>query len=219
MLIKWTLKGKTLVRILTNDVIGRYTEKNPIKGKTIDLGSKSDNMSYNQFLKKEENCEITYTDLRPESDNVLKIDLEKRFPIDDESYDTVMCFNTLEHIYDFKNVISESHRIIKKGGKFIGTTPLMVAYHADPDDYFRYTHTALKRMFEEEGFELIKMEKLGYGPFSTGLYYVVMLAPRLIRPILLLGCISLDKILNFLTNNRHTGKAYTLFHFMVFEKK
>ncbi|OIP80614.1 hypothetical protein COW94_01770 [Candidatus Peregrinibacteria bacterium CG22_combo_CG10-13_8_21_14_all_44_10] len=218
-LIVETLRGKTLVRTLMNLSLQRYAKNNPLSGEVIDLGSKSDTMSYNRFISRDENCNITYTDLYPESDNVKKIDLEKPFEVEDNHYDMALCFNVMEHIYNYQNLVKESHRILKKGGVFIGHTPLLIAYHQDPEDYFRYTHTALKRMFEEVGFKMKKMDPLGIGPFSTGLYPVVMLGPQFLRPILLLSTILTDKLLNLMTGNRHTGREHTLSYMFVFEKE
>ena len=218
MIIKQTLAGKSLPRILMNRAIELYTKKHPLKGKVIDLGSKSDKMSYNRYLQKEENCSITYTDFAPISKGVEKVDLEKPFPIEENSYDTVLCLNTLEHIYNGKNIVSESARILKKDGKFIGAIPFLVPFHPDPNDYFRYTHQAIEKMMIDAGFEKLEMKKLGVGPFSTGLYQLVMLMPKFLRPLCLLKLIAMDKILNFFTKNRHDGKKYTLMHFFVFKK-
>ena len=176
-------------------------------------------MSYNRFIERTQNCKITYTDINPKSKDVKKLDIEKKFPIKEGTYDNIICFNTLEHIYNYKNAIEESARIIKKGGLFIGTTPFLIMYHADPNDYFRYTHTALKKIFSSAGFEKIKIRPLGIGIFSTGLYNFTMLSPRLIRPILVIGLVLLDKLLNLITRKRHTGKTYTLTYFFVFRKK
>ncbi|OGJ47075.1 hypothetical protein A2344_03710 [Candidatus Peregrinibacteria bacterium RIFOXYB12_FULL_41_12] len=218
-LAKSAFKDKSLPRTLMDLAIKNYTEKNPLKGKVIDLGSKTDKVSYNDFAKKDRNCHITYTDLRPASENVEKIDLEKKFEIKNEVYDMVLCFNTLEHIYDYKNVASESHRILVPNGIFIGSTPFLIPYHPDPNDYFRYTSAAIRKFFSDTGFEEILIQPLGVGPFSTGLYYIIMHAPRILRPILLTTVLLLDKFLNLITNNRHTGESYAASYFFVFKKK
>lgn len=218
MLITETFHGKTLPRILMNQAVKKYTDRNPLQGKILDLGSKSGSMSYNRFINKFNDAEITYTDLHSASHSVKKIDLETKFDIKNDTYDAVLCFNTLEHIYNFKNVVVESRRVLKTGGIFIGSTPFLVSYHADPDDFFRYTHSAIEKIFAEEGFEKITMEKLGYGPFTAGLYNLAAMMPKFLRPLAVLKLIFLDKILNSMTKNRHTGEKYTLNYFFVFRK-
>ncbi len=44
-------------------------------------------------------------------------------PFKDESFDYVVSFQVIEHIVDDKEFIREVHRVLRKGGKFIVTTP------------------------------------------------------------------------------------------------
>ncbi len=218
-LLKETLRGKTIPRTLMNLELQKYTGKNPIVGKTIDLGSKSSGMSYNRFMSTGGGCEITYTDLDPSDDKVVKLDLEEEFPIEDEKYDTIICLNVLEHIYRYENVIKEAARISKPGGVFIGSVPFLIPFHPDPNDYFRYTKSAIIKLFEENGYEKIKMKSMGIGPFTTGLYNIAMLMPKWLRVIAVVKLICMDKILNLFTRGRHKGNKYTLGYFFVFRKK
>lgn len=217
-MIKQILAGKSLPRILMNQEIERYTKKNPLHGKVIDLGSKSNEMSYNRYLNREENCKITYTDLNPISDNVKKVDLEEKFPIDDETFDGALCLNTLEHIFNYENIVSESARIMKHGGVFIGATPFLVPYHPDPEDYFRYTWTALEKIFKKAGFEKLHLEPLGIGPFSAGMYHFIMSLPKWMRPFGIYKMVIFDKIINFFTRGRNGAEKYPLMYFFVFKK-
>lgn len=44
-------------------------------------------------------------------------------PFKDESFDYVVAFQVIEHISDDRTFIKEVHRVLRKGGKFIVTTP------------------------------------------------------------------------------------------------
>lgn len=44
-------------------------------------------------------------------------------PFKDESFDYVVSFQVIEHIHDDKEFVKEIHRVLRKGGKFIVTTP------------------------------------------------------------------------------------------------
>ena len=44
-------------------------------------------------------------------------------PFDDESFDCVVSFQVIEHIKRDKEFVREVHRVLKKGGKFIVSTP------------------------------------------------------------------------------------------------
>jgi hypothetical protein len=45
----------------------------------------------------------------------------------------------------------------------VGCIPFLIPYHADPDDYFRYTHSALNKILKNAGFKNIEINKLGEG--------------------------------------------------------
>ena len=48
--------------------------------------------------------------------------------------------------------------MLRPGGCVRVVVPFVWQYHGYPDDYFRYTHTALRRMFEEAGFRVAILE-------------------------------------------------------------
>jgi ubiquinone/menaquinone biosynthesis C-methylase UbiE len=52
----------------------------------------------------------------------LNFDLEK-IPLEDKSVDCVIMAAVLEHLNNPENIIKEAHRILKKGGIFLLTTP------------------------------------------------------------------------------------------------
>lgn len=54
-----------------------------------------------------------------------------RYPYKDESFDTVLCCELLEHLFsDPMHLISEINRILKPGGNVVITTPNIVSYRA-----------------------------------------------------------------------------------------
>ena len=78
-------------------------------------------------------------------DNYYIVDLEKNIDLPDNSFDTVILFNVLEHIKNYKNLLSEINRILKKDGKLELFVPFMHRYHEDPKDIFRPTHFYLDK--------------------------------------------------------------------------
>jgi SAM-dependent methyltransferase len=64
---------------------------------------------------------------------------DEKFPIDDGSYDTCLCLNTLEHVYDSRFMLDEIFRVMKPGGVAYITVPWIFRVHGHPDDYFRGT--------------------------------------------------------------------------------
>ena len=94
-------------------------------------------------------------------------DFEKPFPLGDASFDSVLCINVMEHIYNYNNLVSESHRILKQGGTMYVSVPFFFNIHGSPNDYFRYTKAALERILSEHGFTQIQVTELGDGPCSV----------------------------------------------------
>jgi len=162
------LHGKSLNRTLQND----YFRNIEIYGEVIDLGSKSGISSYYSFLKNRAN-KITFCDYYYESKNVIKIDLERKFPIDDNKYDVIILNNTLEHLFKYDNCMKESYRILKDNGMLIGVVPFLHKIHLDPDDFFRYSESALNNIFKKAGFKKIKIDALTLGPFTSALSIIM----------------------------------------------
>ena len=149
-------KNHSVVRLIHNFFLKNVV----LDGKVIDLGAgNGSNLSYYDHLDSSK-ASIEKTDLYKDSDK--QINLEDKLEIKSETYDGVILFNTLEHIENHKNLISEISRIVKKKGKLEIFVPFLVYYHPDPKDFFRPTHFYLKNILEENGFE-VKINLIGVG--------------------------------------------------------
>ena len=195
-LISLIFKNKSPIRIFHNI----FLQNIKINGKVIDLGSGQHN-SYYKFLDLK-NSEITLADNNDsEKKNFIKLDLEKKLDIPSEKYDTVILFNVLEHIVEYKVLLKEIHRILKKEGKLELFVPFMHMYHPDPKDIFRPTHQYLDILFKELGFE-VKIYLIGVGPFAVFseiiLKYVKI---RLLKIPLLIIFILLDRFIKIFSKD------------------
>jgi SAM-dependent methyltransferase len=75
-----------------------------------------------------------------------------RLPFADDSVDCVVMSEVLEHVPRPAEVIGEALRILKPGGALAGSVPfLALAYHADPHDYYRYTHQGIAYLLQDFG--------------------------------------------------------------------
>lgn len=191
IIIKELWNGKSLPRIFLNLKLKEIK----LSGDVLDLGSKSSSASYNRFLQKDNNCKMTFTDWHESGKDVIKLNLEEPFSIDDNKYDFITCFNVLEHIFNYNNLVVESYRILKPGGVYIGQTPFLVNYHADPHDYFRYTHEAIEKIFNRAGFVCQRMIFLGVGPLSASFSIKAHLIPKILRPVCAIFVIMFDSLI------------------------
>lgn len=73
-------------------------------------------------------------------------------PIKNNSLDTVVSFQVMEHIPEPAIFLSEIFRVLKNHGKVLLTTPFMWGEHEAPFDYYRYTRFGLKYLAEQAGF-------------------------------------------------------------------
>jgi SAM-dependent methyltransferase len=84
-----------------------------------------------------------------------------RWPVDDESIDTILCTETLEHVLDPPGFLQEAWRCLSPGGQLILTVPFAARWHFIPHDYWRFTPSALKHLLESCRFEDIEVYARG----------------------------------------------------------
>jgi SAM-dependent methyltransferase len=87
-------------------------------------------------------------------------------PLRDGSFDLILSTEMLEHCPEPARVADESHRLLRKGGTVVLTTPFIYIVHGWPEDYYRYTASGLKHLFRR--FETV--ETHGYGNRFVVLY-------------------------------------------------
>ena len=194
-------EGKSPMRILHNFFLKDLN----IKGLTLDLGS-GKNASYMKFMKTEK-AFIKTVDFF--NDSEIKLDLEKELDLEKNKYDTIILFNTLEHIYNYKSLISQINKTLKQNGKFEIFVPFLIGYHPDPNDFFRPTHRYLIKILEENGFNGV-IYLIGAGPFISS-YQMICRSFKfsLIKLFFFIIVIGLDKLLSFLSKDWFTYYCVT----------
>ena len=75
----------------------------------------------------------------------------EEIPVPDGSFDIVLCTQTLEHAEDPARAVRELRRVVAPGGRVLASTHGVQVYHPNPDDYWRWTHAGLERLFRENG--------------------------------------------------------------------
>lgn len=85
-------------------------------------------------------------------------------PFPNESFNTVLCTEVLEHLPEPYLAVKELFRVLAPGGHVILTVPQYFPVHEEPYDFFRYTPYGVRHLFEKAGFEIVKLT-----PIVTGL--------------------------------------------------
>ena len=65
------------------------------------------------------------------------------------SFDVVLCTQVLEHCDDPAQAVRELRRVTAPGGRVLASTHGVQVYHPSPEDYWRWTHAGLRRLFTE----------------------------------------------------------------------
>ncbi len=82
-------------------------------------------------------------------------------PLENESVDSILMTEVLEHVFNPTQVLAEFYRILRPGGRVIITCPFSWPLHEEPYDYARYTPFALQHLVQSSGLEVKYLEKTG----------------------------------------------------------
>ena len=76
------------------------------------------------------------------------------------SFDTLLCFEMLEHDCQFWTTTEIIHKLVKKGGFLMISTPTFgFPLHRHPKDYFRYGEDAFREIFFK-GFKILTLDEV-----------------------------------------------------------
>src|SRR6266576_254368 len=89
------------------------------------------------------------------------VDLDGNLPFGDQTFDTILLTDVLEHIAEPKLLMSEITRLLRYDGKLIMGVPFFYWLHEVPHDYYRYTEHALRRFCDLNGLKVLELEPYG----------------------------------------------------------
>lgn len=147
-----------------------------------------------------------------------------KLPFNEAQFQTIFCFEVLEHCKQPQAVLQEIYRVLSSNGIFFLSIPFLYPMHADPFDFQRWTDTNLKHEFTKLGFKRVKIEPMG-GIFSSLNDILLNFCWSLKMPkvicfgILLIFRTVISPLLYFL--DQKYGKKYTNFtggYFVTAEK-
>ena len=67
-------------------------------------------------------------------------------PVEDASFDVVLCLQVLEHVPDPGAAVQELRRAVRPGGRVLLSTHGIYPFHPNPDDLWRWTQQGLERL-------------------------------------------------------------------------
>ncbi len=162
----WKLvrQDKTLLRSLEDEQIASLQ----LQGRVLDVGGGGD-FGYSDFIRKDGNLDSI--NISAEVNPTIIADLNLALPIEDETYDNVICFNTLEHIQEDRHLLQELLRVLKPGGRFVLTIPFLFPRHGRYGDYHRHTAEYWEEELRRRGIDTKNfiIKPLSYSPLSSAL--------------------------------------------------
>ncbi len=72
-------------------------------------------------------------------------------PVEDASFDVVLCAQVLEHVEDPALAVRELSRVTRPGGRLLLSTHGVYVFHPAPVDHWRWTHTGLEKLLRDNG--------------------------------------------------------------------
>jgi SAM-dependent methyltransferase len=85
----------------------------------------------------------------------------RRLPFPDESFDTVLSVQVLEHTPDPAALVVEMARVLRADGLLILTAPFSFRLHEEPHDYFRFSDHGLRELCARAGLVIEDMAPHG----------------------------------------------------------
>lgn len=83
-----------------------------------------------------------------------------RFPFGDAEFQSVLCNQVLEHVFQPEAFVQEIRRVLQPGGRLLLTVPFVWDEHEQPFDFARYSSFGLRALLERNGFRVVEQRKL-----------------------------------------------------------
>jgi SAM-dependent methyltransferase len=128
----------------------------------------------------------------------------KVFPFSSNSFDSALCNQVLEHVFNPDQFLREIYRVLKPSGKLLLTVPFVWDEHEQPYDYARYSSFGLKSLLEKNGFHVLEQKKIGgdatiiFQLINAYIFKVIQNQPRLVKIMLTVSLIAFINILGLI---------------------
>jgi SAM-dependent methyltransferase len=136
-------KGQTILRYYVDSFIESKTGE--IHGDILEIGR---SIYFSQINRKQINS-YHCLDIEMFPDIDIIADIQSMPQIQNDTFDSIVCTQVLEHVKNPYNAINEFYRILRPSGKLLLTVPFLNSYHMEPHDYWRFTEYALRELLSD----------------------------------------------------------------------
>ena len=121
-----------------------------------------------------------------------------RVELEDGFADYVISTQVLEHVEAPEKYLREAHRICKANGRLVISTHGAWRYHPEPNDYWRWTASGLRKILEDNGWHVEEtMGIFGFAASSMALFQDAV-SEKLPRFLDLPFCVVMQQFINLL---------------------
>ena len=146
-------------RYFVDEFYFRYIPSLPKGTLVLDLGGHKDRKR-GRFNIGHYNFRVIYSNMTTEKGADVQADAAQ-LPFNDDYFDTIICAELLEHVWNPEAVLREVFRLLNKQGTTLISVPFLHRIHADPYDYGRYTDYYWSSLLQQIGFNNILIERQG----------------------------------------------------------
>ncbi len=136
------------------------SESNHIQGRTLDIGCGEKPYAHLFSCTEYIGIDIETTEKYHEKHKTDLFYNGVDLPFENNSFDSIVCFEVLEHVFEPEKIVNEMFRVLKPGGSILLTTPFIWNEHEIPYDYGRYSYFGLKDLFTKNGFIISKQKRI-----------------------------------------------------------
>lgn len=121
----------------------------------------------------------------------------------DQSYDSIVCNQVLEHVFEPNEFLGDINRVLKPGGRLLVSVPFVWDEHEQPNDFPRYTSFRLTALLKTSGFSVLQHQKLGadatvlFQLTNADIYKVIQLWPKVSRVFIFVTIIATFNVIGF----------------------
>jgi SAM-dependent methyltransferase len=80
---------------------------------------------------------------------------------DDQTFDTVLNVQVLEHVFEPIRMVEEIGRVLKRGGHAIFVVPTTSTMHLAPHYHYNFSRYWIREALERAGFEMVELVPMG----------------------------------------------------------
>ncbi|MCZ7587005.1 MAG: class I SAM-dependent methyltransferase [Deltaproteobacteria bacterium] len=115
--------------VKSKDYVRRAVEDYPVEGPVLEIAAGWEPNYYQDFFEGLEYVKQDIRDWDPPCIDIVCDAKDMSAHVEDASFSTVLCLNTLEHVDEPQKIVNEMYRVMKVGGHGIVTVPTRCPIH------------------------------------------------------------------------------------------